>query len=115
MCPLNVPETLAHLRVGTFKCLGSAMHFVAAAADYAEDADCVHVSLDAVTGALQPALAALAHFTQALHTLRANGLSLQHAYCLHRVYTDGAVTHLLRSGVATVSYTHLTLPTTPYV
>ena len=89
-----MPEALADLRVPTFKCLGSAMHFVVAAADYAEDADRVHVSPDAVTGAL-------AHFTQALHKLRANGLSLQHAYCLHRVYTDGAVTHLLRSGVAT--------------
>ena len=43
------------------------------------------MSPDAVTGALAPALAALAHFTQALHTLRANGLRLQHAYCLHRV------------------------------
>ena len=101
MGPLNVPEALADLRVPTFKCLGSAMHFVVAAADYAEDADRVHVSPDAVTGALAPALAALAHFTQALHKLRANGLSLQHAFCLHRVYTDGAVTHLLRSGVAT--------------
>ena len=34
-----------------------------------------------------------------MRTLRANGLSLQHALALHRVYTDGAVTHLLRSGV----------------
>ena len=101
MGPLNVPEALADLRVPTFKCLGSAMHFVVAAADYAEDADRVHVSPDAVTGALAPALAALAHFTQALHKLRANGLSLQHAFCLHRGYTDGAVTHLLRSGIAT--------------
>ena len=28
---------------------------------------------------------------------------MQHACCLHRVYTDGAVTDLLRSGVATVA------------
>ena len=103
MGPLNLPEAFADLRVGTFKCSGSAMHFVSAAADYVEDADRVHVSPDAVTGALAPALAALAHFTQTLHTLRANGWSLQHAYCLYRVYTDGAVTHLLRSGVATVA------------
>ena len=55
MGPLHVPEALADLRVHTFKCLGSAMHFVAAAADYAEGADRVHVSPDAVTGALAPA------------------------------------------------------------
>ena len=48
MGPLKVPEALADLRVPTFKCLGSAMHFVTAAADYAEGADRVHVSPDAV-------------------------------------------------------------------
>lgn len=37
-----------------------------------------------------------------LLALRSNGLSLQNALTLHRTFTHGAFTHLLRSGVVSL-------------
>ena len=86
-------------RVDTLTCLGSSLPFVSATTEYVADAHRVPVSSQAVDGALAPALAAHEHFVRNLEELRAHGLSLQHVLALHRVFTDGAVTHLLRAGV----------------
>ena len=98
----SVPAGLRDIQVDTLKCLGSSLPFVSAAADYIADAQDVPVGSGAVDGALAPALAAHEHFVRNLRELRASGLSLQNALAMHRVFTDGAVTHLLRAGV--VSY-----------
>ena len=80
-------------------CLGAPLQFMSAAADYVDGADRMPVGPGVVEGALAPALAAHDHFTRSLTSLRAHGLSLQHALVLHRIFTTGAITHLLRSGV----------------
>jgi len=51
---------------------------------------------------LRLAADSLVRFSGALRTLRDGGLPLHAALVLHRTFTDGAVTHLLRAGVATV-------------
>jgi len=93
----SFPPSLEPLRVPELSCLGSVLAFLRAEA-LAGDVAQVAVGSLSSDGALRPALVALEQFSQATRGLRAAGLPMQDAFVLHRTFTDGAVTHLLRAG-----------------
>ena len=74
--------------------LGSAIPYVRASYPDAEESDPA-----AEASALQRAVVALQAFQASLLELRAAGLQTEDALGLHRIYVNGAVTHLLRGSL----------------